>query len=165
MAQENKWRSNISTQGNSLERVEGYTRFLELWPFFLEGHEQQVETARMPGLTTDELFKSLLEIAVIKDRGFLGVLFNKKGFPLGYVAAHDTTIGFRPKEMSVYVIYTTKKCPSTTRELVYELKQWARTENFVKLNARMFKRSGAAVHFFTNTLRMRLSGMVFEQAL
>lgn len=162
---QNKWKSNTSSQGNQFVKIEGFRPFVDNWEFFLSGFSDQVERANMHDLTVDELFKSLLELAVYTTKGFIGILSNKNFVPLGYIAAHDTSISFRPPELTVFLLYSNGKCPSTEKELMYELKKWARERDFVTIRARTFKTSGSAVRFFTNTLRMKQVGVVFQAEL
>ncbi|HEY6018597.1 MAG TPA: hypothetical protein VIY48_01500, partial [Candidatus Paceibacterota bacterium] len=100
----NKWRSSQSQQGNFVVKIQDYDELIEVWPFILEGYPQLVaaDGANMTDLTKEELFKTCLELAVRPEKGFLGVLVNKKGLPLGYIAAHDTTIAYRPRELTVF---------------------------------------------------------------
>lgn len=160
----NRWKSNTSTQGNYFRVITSYEEFLSVWDFLLEGFDQLVDAkgANMQDLTVQELFKTMLELAVYPNKGLLGILFNKKDVPLGYIAAYDTTIAFRPRELSIFGIYSNGKCPSTSKELMFELRNWARKQEFKSLRARMYKRSGAAMRFFVHILKLRHTGMVFE---
>ena len=166
MAQ-NKWRSNSSVQGNSLHRIGTYDEFMAVWPHMLEGYEDLIAKsgANMSDLTIEEMFKTILELSVYPERGFVGVLENKRGLPLGYLVAANTTLAFRPKELTLFVIWSNQKCPSTTRELMYELKGWATSQGFKSIKGRMYKRSGAGMRFISHVLGMRLTGMLYEVVL
>lgn len=160
----NKWKSSSGSQANQILRIGSYQDALSWWPFFLEGMDNLTDPkgANMSFLTPDLLFKTLLELAVYPDRGFAGVLVNKNSVPLGFILAHDSTTSFRPRELTLFAIFTNHKCPSTTRELMYELKNWGRREGFQSLRATMPKRSGAAVRFFTRVLGLAHTGMSFS---
>lgn len=162
----NQWRSS-STHGNRVVKIEDYDSFLTYWPFFLRGHEQLTKPngANMADLTVQELFKTLLELSVYPERGFLALLVNKRGLPLGYLAAHDTTIAFRPKELTVFAIYTNDACPVTTRELMFELKQWAKGQDYKVVKAIAYKASGASLRFFNLVLQLRKTGLVWSVKL
>lgn len=163
----NKWRSKSGSQANVVLRLETYQEFLDWWPFFLGGHKVLTapEGANMTDLTTQEFFKTLIELVVYPERGFVAILQNKRSCPLGFIIAHDTTSNFRPKELTMFAIYTNNKCPTTTRELMFELKQWAREQGFQTLRASMFKRSGAALRFYNRVLGLHHTGMSFSTSL
>jgi hypothetical protein len=163
----NKWRSSQSSQGNYVTQTLGYDKFLEMWPLFLESFDSLIapKGANMTNLTVDELFKTLLHLAVYPENGFLGCLYNKNGGFLGYVAAISTSIAFRPSALQMFAIYSNEKCPSTPKELIYELKEWARKHGFSKLHATMFRKSGTARNFFKFKLGMKENGFNFEVEL
>lgn len=164
---------NSHWQGNLVEIVDSYQKLLDNWEFFLRGLEAVRKGAmdNIPGISNDEFFKTLLKIAAEPHLGLILVLKTNKGRPLGFIALIDTTAMYRPKTLTVYLIYSTGECPSTVQELRYDGDLWARKNNFVKVQALSYRlkplprRTGAVQRFFNKTMGLRLRCVVFEAEL
>jgi hypothetical protein len=159
-----------SNTGNFVEVIDTYDKLIEHWDFLLEGLEKVRAGCidNIPDVSNEEFFKTVLKISCEPHLGLVIILKSKNGKPLGYLVLIDTTAMFRPKTLTVYMIYSSGLCPSAFAELRFEGDCWARKNGFVKLQALSYRlkplprRTGAVQRFFNKTLGLRLRCVVFE---
>lgn len=160
----------MNPNGNQVLIVNDYKTFLEVWPFLLEGLEATKKNCEdnIPDVTADTFFKTLLSIALEEFHGVIMILQSKNKKLLGFIVLVNTTAMYEPRTLTIYIAYSTGKCPSTIHELRYEGFKWARENTFERVRALSFRvkpmsrLSGAVRRYFYKTLGLRERCVVFE---
>lgn len=114
----------------------------------------------------EDYFRALMHIMSLgEDRGLLLVLVSGGGTPLGYLAAVDTSSIFTGSQMTVYALYSNKKCSTTFVELCAEVEQWAKLKGFKEVVACSYRFSRAALRWFTGKLKFKREFIVFTKQI
>lgn len=140
---------------------------LDNWAFFLEG---LVELNNPQGARGDVHSEAFLKIALTivdkgLDFGLVAMLTSVNGKPLGFGMAYDNTEPFCQRSAIVYAVYSNKKCPSTTKELLYHAEIWATNNGFKNLHACSRRFSGAGFRLFESIWGFRRVCIVFNKDL
>lgn len=145
---------------NKVLVIQTIKQVLRWWTLFREGYAYN---SKVLGRTTvaDDFIKTMLRVVDQgEDRSFIAVLVSGGGDPYGFIACEA-----EGDRVVIVEIFSNKKCPSTTIELVSEAQAWARQKNFNCLSVRSNRFNSTAIKFFTKQLGFQQEAIVFSKKL
>lgn len=140
---------------------------IDNWDFFAEGLNVLNNPQGARGDVTPPALLNLVLNVVEKglDFGIVALLKSKNGKNLGFGICYDNTEPYCMKSAIVYAVYSNKKSPTTTRELLYHGEKWAREHNFKDLHACSRRFSGASLRLFEDIWGFSRACIVFRKPL
>lgn len=137
------------------------------WEFFLEGLSQLNNPQGARGDVNHEAFLKLTLAVADKglDFGLVALLTSCNDKPLGFGIMYENTEPFCERSAIVYAVYSNKKCPTATSELLAHGEEWARKHGIKHLHACSRSFSGARFRLFEKHWHFRRTCVVFTKPL
>lgn len=152
---------------NAIYEIKTNQEFKALAPFFSESLDmlKAKSGANLQSLTMEELVRTLILLTLDKRHGTVLVLMNKNSRPLGYVTLENVTKVFREKTVEIGYLFSNQLCPSTLKELVFEARNWARKNGYVKIQFHLHRASGSGIRLVNTVMGMKQKTLVFTDEL
>jgi hypothetical protein len=150
---------------NEIVVLSALDRVLAHWSLFKAGFLAVAPQASRGDVTEEQFMMMILDIVRRGVQyGVAVILTSPEGEELGYGVAVDTTEPFsKCRTATVYMVYSNKKCSTTTKELLAFGENWARQYGFNKLFACSRRFNSASQRLFEDVWGFTRSSIVYEK--
>jgi len=131
------------------------------WPLFSEGYAYNSKVLGRVEPTEDFLKILLHVVDKGEEKSFIAVLVSGTGDPYGFIVCSESS----DRRLSIVELFSNKKCPSTTLELVSEAQAWGRSQGFKTLTIKSTRFSHSASRFFKKQLGFDSEAIILSKKI